>query len=84
MDFSTMRMKIEGNEYPDLAAFKHDLDLVVNNALEYNQPHTIYNVAAQKLEQIVNFYFSEPHLRYLYHSLPFCKVLFFRVTSFPS
>uniref|UniRef100_A0A0N5AP61 Bromo domain-containing protein n=1 Tax=Syphacia muris TaxID=451379 RepID=A0A0N5AP61_9BILA len=73
MDFSTMRMKIENNEYQDLAAFKHDLNLVVNNALEYNHPHTIYYVAAQKLEQIVNFYFSEPYLRYLYHSLPFCK-----------
>ncbi|VDK43661.1 unnamed protein product [Anisakis simplex] len=73
MDFSTMRSKIETNEYNDLASFRRDVELVVNNALTYNQPNTIYNVAAQKLDQIVRFYFSEPHLRYLYHTLPFCK-----------
>lgn len=74
MDFSTMRSKIEANEYEDVAAFRKDVELVVNNALTYNQPNTIYNVAAQKLDQIVRFYFSEPHLRYLFHTLPFCKV----------
>uniref|UniRef100_A0A915AJ43 Bromo domain-containing protein n=1 Tax=Parascaris univalens TaxID=6257 RepID=A0A915AJ43_PARUN len=73
MDFSTMRSKIEANEYADVAAFRKDVELVVNNALTYNQPNTIYNVAAQKLDQIVRFYFSEPHLRYLFHALPFCK-----------
>lgn len=74
MDFSTIRMKIEANEYQDLASLHNDAKLIVKNALSYNERNTIYHIAAQKLETIVNFYFSEQNLRYLYHTLPFCKV----------
>lgn len=76
MDFVTMRQKIEKGAYSDLAMLKHDAELIINNAVVYNPPGTVYHIAAQKLDLIVQFYFSEQHLRYLYHTLPFTQVGF--------
>lgn len=76
MDFSTMRQKIENDEYMEITALRRDAELIVKNALDYNLPGSIYYVAAQKLDLIVQFYFSEQHLRYLFYSLPFAKVHF--------
>lgn len=76
MDFATVRQKIENDEYADITALKKDADLIVHNAMDYNSPGTIYYIAAQKMDQIVQFYFSEQNLRYLYHSLPFASVIF--------
>lgn len=76
MDFATIRQKIDRDEYPDIASLKKDAELIVHNAMDYNSPGTIYHIAAQKMDLIVQFYFSEPYLRYLFHALPFSKVNF--------
>lgn len=76
MDFATIRQKIDRDEYPDIATFKKDAELIVHNAMDYNSPGTVYHIAAQKMDLIVQFYFSEPYLRYLFHALPFSKVNF--------
>jgi len=49
MDFSTMKMKIEDNQYKMLQEFTDDFSLMCNNAMEYNQPDTIYFKAAKRL-----------------------------------
>ncbi|VDM95172.1 unnamed protein product [Thelazia callipaeda] len=73
MDFATMRLKIDRNEYENIALMRKDAELIVNNALDYNLPGTVYHMAAQKMDLVVQFYFSEANLRYLYHNLPFSK-----------
>ncbi|EFO22278.1 hypothetical protein LOAG_06208 [Loa loa] len=73
MDFATIRQKIDRDEYPDIATFKKDAELIVHNAMDYNSPGTIYHIAAQKMDLVVQFYFSESYLRYLFHTLPFTK-----------
>ena len=50
MDFSTMRQKLEGNQYPDMDAFKSDFQLICTNAQIYNAPDTPYWRNADKLE----------------------------------
>lgn len=82
MDFATIRQKIDRDEYPDIAALKKDAELIVHNAMDYNSPGTVYYIAAQKMDLIVQFYFSESYLRYLFHSLPFSKVNFSGFHSF--
>uniref|UniRef100_UPI00358E8406 bromodomain-containing protein 9-like n=1 Tax=Myxine glutinosa TaxID=7769 RepID=UPI00358E8406 len=49
MDFSTMREKVERNDYRSLAEFKVDFKLMCDNAMTYNRPETIYYKAAKKL-----------------------------------
>ncbi|CAK9295131.1 unnamed protein product [Gordionus sp. m RMFG-2023] len=49
MDFSTIRNKIENNEYETIGLFHKDVKLMCNNALTYNSPDTIYHKAAKKL-----------------------------------
>lgn len=49
MDFSTMRQKIEDNEYRSVQEFTDDFTLMCNNAVVYNQPDTIYYKAAKRL-----------------------------------
>uniref|UniRef100_A0A0R3QAI9 Bromo domain-containing protein n=1 Tax=Brugia timori TaxID=42155 RepID=A0A0R3QAI9_9BILA len=73
MDFATIRQKIDRDDYPDITTFKKDAELIVHNAMDYNSPGTVYYIAAQKMDLIVQFYFSEPYLRYLFHTLPFSK-----------
>lgn len=49
MDFSTMKQKIDSGVYITLNQFIDDFKLLCNNAMVYNQPHTIYYKAAKKL-----------------------------------
>jgi len=49
MDFSTMKLKIEDNQYKMLQEFMDDFSLMCTNAMEYNQPDTIYFKAAKRL-----------------------------------
>ncbi|CAO4361398.1 unnamed protein product [Caenorhabditis nigoni] len=70
MDLQTIREKIEDGLYPSLPAMKGDCDLIVSNALQYNQPTTVFYLAAKRLANLINYYFGEPYLRYLFHSLP--------------
>lgn len=71
MDFSTMRKKVDSNEYRSIEDLKKDINLIADNAMSYNKPNTVYYLAAQKLTTLIKFYFSEPHLEYLRYSLPF-------------
>ena len=41
MDFSQMRQKIEDNAYETIPQLKVDAELIVSNALTYNNPNTV-------------------------------------------
>ncbi|XP_062842077.1 bromodomain-containing protein 9 isoform X2 [Trichomycterus rosablanca] len=49
MDFSTMKEKIDMNEYKTVTEFKADFKLMCDNAMVYNRPETVYYKAAKKL-----------------------------------
>ncbi|XP_033849695.2 bromodomain-containing protein 9-like isoform X3 [Acipenser ruthenus] len=49
MDFSTIKDKIEINEYKSVTEFKADFKLMCDNAMVYNRPETVYYKAAKKL-----------------------------------
>jgi bromodomain-containing protein 7/9 len=49
MDFSTMKKKINQDEYSNLLEFRTDFELMCDNAMKYNRPETIYWQAAKKL-----------------------------------
>lgn len=49
MDFSTMKQKIDENQYPDLQDFISDFRLMCTNAMEYNHADTVYYKASKKL-----------------------------------
>ncbi|KAI4483868.1 hypothetical protein M0802_013250 [Mischocyttarus mexicanus] len=49
MDFSTIKQKIDDNNYQNLNEFIDDFKLMCNNATTYNHPDTIYYKAAKKL-----------------------------------
>ncbi|PAV63737.1 hypothetical protein WR25_11569 [Diploscapter pachys] len=73
MDFSKIRTKIEENGYDNLAEMRVDFDLIVSNAMTYNESNTVYHHAAIRLGSIIKYYFSENYLRYVFHSLPFAN-----------
>lgn len=52
MDFSTMRQKIEDNDYATLAEFTEDFRLMCENAIRYNHVDTVYHKAAKRLLQV--------------------------------
>ena len=49
MDFSTIKQKIDDNNYQNLRDFTDDFKLMCDNAMTYNHPDTIYYKAAKKL-----------------------------------
>ncbi|XP_043483398.1 bromodomain-containing protein 7 isoform X1 [Leptopilina heterotoma] len=49
MDFSTIKQKIDENNYQTLNDFIDDFKLMCNNAMTYNHQDTIYYKAAKKL-----------------------------------
>ncbi|XP_073826049.1 bromodomain containing 7/9 [Musca autumnalis] len=52
MDFSTMRQKIDDNEYSTLNEFTEDFRLMCDNAIRYNHVDTVYHKAAKRLLQV--------------------------------
>ncbi|EFO97512.1 CRE-TAG-298 protein [Caenorhabditis remanei] len=70
MDMQTIREKIEDGLYPSLPLMKEDAQLIVANALQYNQPTTVFYLAAKRLSNLIAYYFGEQYLRFLFHSLP--------------
>ncbi|EGT32757.1 hypothetical protein CAEBREN_28885 [Caenorhabditis brenneri] len=70
MDLQTIREKIEDGKYATLPDMKADCALIVANAIQYNQPTTVFHLAARRLMNLVNYYFGEQYLRYLFHTLP--------------
>ncbi|XP_008550273.1 bromodomain-containing protein 7 isoform X1 [Microplitis demolitor] len=49
MDFSSIKQKIDDNNYQNLNEFIDDFKLMCDNAMIYNHPETIYYKAAKKL-----------------------------------
>ena len=49
MDFSTIRNKIETNQYHDVCEFKEDFDLMIDNCCVYNKSDTMYYEIAKKV-----------------------------------
>lgn len=49
MDFSTIRQKIDENEYKSIDEFTEDFRLMCDNAQKYNHPETVYHKAAKRL-----------------------------------
>ncbi|XP_052737406.1 bromodomain-containing protein 7 isoform X2 [Bicyclus anynana] len=49
MDFSSIKQKIDENEYRSLNCFISDFKLMCNNAMKYNKPGTVYHKAAKRL-----------------------------------
>lgn len=42
IDLSTMRMKLDCGNYPDLAIMEKDFDLMIANCLAYNNRDTVF------------------------------------------
>lgn len=51
MDLTTIRQKIEKNEYHSKEDFEADVKLIFENAKSYNHPSTIYYKYAEEVEQ---------------------------------
>lgn len=49
MDFSTIREKINENEYKTIGEFTDDFKLMCDNAIKYNHTETVYHKAAKRL-----------------------------------
>ncbi|XP_054153665.1 bromodomain-containing protein 7-like [Oppia nitens] len=49
MDLSTLKKKVDNNEYETLLDFKADVKLICDNCQKYNRPETVYYKAATKL-----------------------------------
>lgn len=54
MDFSTIRQKMEDNQYTTIAEFSNDFKLMCENAIRYNHVDTIYHKAAKRLLHVGN------------------------------
>ncbi|XP_057711178.1 bromodomain-containing protein 1 isoform X2 [Corythoichthys intestinalis] len=49
MDFSTMRQRVDAQEYSNFEQFQADFDLIVNNCMKYNSKDTYFYRAAVRL-----------------------------------
>lgn len=49
MDLSTMKEKIDSNEYTNIMEYRDDLILMCENCMTYNKPDTIYYQSAKKM-----------------------------------
>eukprot|EP00126_Sphaerothecum_destruens_P001237 Sdes_comp13661_c0_seq1m3257 len=52
MDFSTMSAKIQEEEYQNLSEYRADYERMLDNAMIYNSPDTIYHKVAKKLLKV--------------------------------
>ncbi|CAC5408627.1 BRD7 [Mytilus coruscus] len=75
MDFSTMMVKIDNNEYESVLEYRKDFVLMCNNAMTYNRPETIYNKEAKRLFQIGMKTLSKEKLLVMKRTLPFMASL---------
>lgn len=76
MDFSTMRQKIDDNEYTTLNEFSDDFKLMCENAIKYNHPETVYHKASKRLLQLgARFLQPENLVRHLRPLMAFMREL---------
>ncbi|CAL1611264.1 unnamed protein product [Knipowitschia caucasica] len=73
MDFSTMKDKIENNDYNTVTEFKADFKLMCDNAMVYNRPETVYYKAAKKLLHTGFKMMSKERLLVLKRSMSFMQ-----------
>ncbi|KAF9465621.1 hypothetical protein BDZ94DRAFT_1189141 [Collybia nuda] len=59
MCWSIIDEKLNRHEYWDVQAFKHDVDLLVDNALLYNKPGSLYHKVALKIQEGAQTKFAE-------------------------
>ncbi|KAJ1311623.1 hypothetical protein OPQ81_010100 [Rhizoctonia solani] len=52
MDLSTMRRKLENNEYPNANAFHNDFKQMMRNCQQFNPPGTVVYIAGQEMDRI--------------------------------
>ncbi|XP_064598986.1 bromodomain-containing protein 7-like [Liolophura sinensis] len=71
MDFSTMGLKLEDEDYNSVAEYKRDFVLMCNNAMTYNQPETIFYKEAKRLLQSGSRILSKEKLLFYKRSLSF-------------
>ncbi|XP_013402358.1 bromodomain-containing protein 9-like [Lingula anatina] len=73
MDLSTMQAKIDREEYQTAAEYKADFMLMLDNAMTYNRPDTIYYKAAKKLQGMGMKMMSKERLLNMKRTLPFMQ-----------
>ncbi|GAB2277773.1 hypothetical protein Dimus_012477 [Dionaea muscipula] len=52
MDFSTIRKKLANGSYSTLEEFESDVFLICSNAMQYNDPETIYHKQAHAIKEL--------------------------------
>lgn len=52
MDLSTMRRKLESNEYSNANAFHNDFKQMMRNCQQFNPPGTVVHIAGQEMDRI--------------------------------
>ncbi|KAL0221704.1 hypothetical protein RCL1_001558 [Eukaryota sp. TZLM3-RCL] len=57
MDLRTIREKLRRNEYYNLEEIQGDFQLMINNALKFNGPNSVFAKAAKKLQDYGNYLF---------------------------
>ncbi|XP_030753771.1 bromodomain-containing protein 7 [Sitophilus oryzae] len=70
MDFSTMRQKVEENQYKRIKEFIEDFSLMCENAMKYNHVDTVYFKASKKLLQAGLKVFQQDKLVHLLQIAP--------------
>ncbi|KAI0351350.1 hypothetical protein OH77DRAFT_1429898 [Trametes cingulata] len=59
MCWDTIDRKLDSHEYLDLDEFKRDVELVVNNAMTYNQPNTPFYRTALRIQSSMSTLFAD-------------------------
>lgn len=75
MDLSTMKTKIDSNEYRNVMEYRDDLILMCENCMTYNKPDTIYYHAARKMLDYGFKLLSRDKLLSLRHTVRIMRML---------
>ncbi|KAF9204146.1 hypothetical protein BGZ59_001225, partial [Podila verticillata] len=59
MDLSTIRQKLEGDEYNDALQFEADVRLVISNCYAFNPPGSQVHIMGQRMEKLFNEKWAE-------------------------
>lgn len=59
MDLSTIRQKLEGDEYNDALQFEADVRLVIANCYAFNPPGSQVHIMGQRMEKLFNEKWAE-------------------------
>lgn len=59
MDFSTIRSKLSNGSYATLEQFESDVFLLCSNAMQYNEPDTVYHRQAKSIQELAKRKFQK-------------------------